>query len=816
MVNIMKSGDDGVSDALGPLCLRFFLLAAAAAWLFGAAGCAADAQYERGRQLLAAGQYDQAVEAFDQASAKAPNNVRYHNALLEAKGLAADRRMARARELVAEKRLSDARQELDIALKLMPGHPEGVPLAARIGPEIEKCGGLIAQAREALARQDWASGARLMAEAYNIDKSHPQMEALRKQAEGAVVDRHLATAREALAAGKWDAAIEACAQVRRVEPNNTEAARIDRQANDRREAMRLFESARSLIAAGDMPQAFAPLQQAAGLWSDNAEIQSELNRVKGPAVDQLAARARSEAQAGRYLAAVETLDRALLIDPARDGLRQQRGQVLDDWGAGLMEEHQRDAAKGAWESAWVAAVVALAVAPEHPERARQACRTAEEGIRRRLAYNLSVLLTESDDHRANDRLAISRVLLEEITSIHPDHVRLGEQSALSKLLAEFSISSADVNNRDKLRAMAQRLPGTNVFLFVNMTIRDGASAKDGPDPNAAGAKGAAQHWLDLQMSMVDVSGGRLVWQDAETLPFPGGETGPAAASADPVAVIPTPEPIPLDAVAALRPAIRAKVAEMFRQHAEDYRRAAVAEAVVENSVRYLFDTSGMPDAQSLDSVLTTVLGPRASGDLLAACKRIATERLALAKGSATGPDASASAEPVRQPPRPSPLATPVVAAITRPAAATAPPALASRPATPAAVVLPKPPVGASRPAEPQPPGTAAAAPSAATRPASPVQVFQGIVSRDDDRYPKEVLTVDGIVVKVRDTDKDPLDADLEIRVGKARKEYNDKRVGARIGGYGESGRPYVIVITRIDDETETVHFSVETVENGPK
>ena len=69
-------------------------------------------------------------------------------------------------------------------------------------------------------------------------------------------------------------------------------------------------------------------------------------------------------------------------------------------------------------------------------------------------------------------------------------------------------------------------------------------------------------------------------------------------------------------------------------------------------------------------------------------------------------------------------------------------------------------------------------------------------------------TIDGIVVKVKDTDANPLDADIEIRVGDDEVECEDLCVGTRVSAPGLSGRSYYIEITGIDDETETVHFAV--------
>lgn len=779
------------------------------------AGCAGQEHYDRGRQLLAAGKYDEAVRSFDEALSQSPGNGRFHDGLLEAKSLAADEHVKQAAQLVEGKRLSDARKELDIALKLMPAHPEGVPLAAKIAPQIAECDKTIARAREALARQDWAEGARLITEAYKIDPSHPQVEELRREAADTVAGRQLTAARKALDSRNWDAALAACEQARKVEPANPEIAAIERQVKDRREAMRFYETARPLIAKEDLGTAIGPLQQAAALWPENQDIRSELDRAKNHVVDQLSTRARTETQGGRYQAAVESLDEAMAFDPARDSLRQQRRQVLDGWGARLMEEYQRHKAKGNWELAWTTAVEALALSPTDPERIRQACLSAEEGVRRSIAYNLNVLLAQTDEARLNDVLAICNVLLEEIGKNRPDHVRLTEQSVLSKLLAEFSVSYADIGNRDKLQAVGRRLKGANAFLFVGMRITNTSSLQDSAqDPATGGPAGPEQ--LDLRMTLVDVATGRQLWSVAELLPLADGSAPARPVSPEsPVAIVSGAEPITTATIAALRPAIRSRVIEMFWDHAGSYRQTASApsgDQVVENNVRFLFDMPGMPDAATLDAVLTALFGPRMSGDLLVAAKRAASERLALAKGSAwqsqgssdagVGPvllpsPSSKPAETTSPPPVPEPSVSakpqsrPAIAPPTK--AATRAPADTDSEPPAAAPAVPVPSVPVSRPAD------------------EPVKVFQGVISRDDNRYAKELPTVDGIIVKVLDTDEDPLDADLEIRVGNAKKKYDDKPVGSRIGGYGQSGRAYVIVILRIEDKTETVHFAVETV-----
>lgn len=94
------------------------------------------------------------------------------------------------------------------------------------------------------------------------------------------------------------------------------------------------------------------------------------------------------------------------------------------------------------------------------------------------------------------------------------------------------------------------------------------------------------------------------------------------------------------------------------------------------------------------------------------------------------------------------------------------------------------------------------------RPTTPAVLFHGTISRDHDVAPKSLITVDGIAVKVEDTDDGPVDADLDISLGHSKAEYEDLRVGAHLELVGYSGQRYRLVIVGIDDNTETVSFLI--------
>jgi hypothetical protein len=79
------------------------------------------------------------------------------------------------------------------------------------------------------------------------------------------------------------------------------------------------------------------------------------------------------------------------------------------------------------------------------------------------------------------------------------------------------------------------------------------------------------------------------------------------------------------------------------------------------------------------------------------------------------------------------------------------------------------------------------------------------LSRDDDRYPKRERIADGLVVKLRDTDPRPLDADLEIELGGHRiGVFEDVPPRTVIRVYDINGHQCEIVLYGIYDPDETV------------
>jgi len=173
-------------------------------------------------------------------------------------------------------------------------------------------------------------------------------------------------------------------------------------------------------------------------------------------------------------------------------------------------------------------------------------------------------------------------------------------------------------------------------------------------------------------------------------------------------------------------------------------------------------------------------------------------------GTAAGPDA------VRPAPRPAsrPEGAPAV-----PLPAVAPTVAPVSPVAPAGPAVDKPPAPVRPSWPPQAePGRIVPAPRHRDPGLQP-QAFlhRAVISRKDTRYRDTATTVDGVTVRLRDTDHDPLDADIEIRIGTTRIRRDDLRIGQGVTFRVAEGRTYRLVVLSILDDRETVSFGIQRV-----
>jgi hypothetical protein len=96
-------------------------------------------------------------------------------------------------------------------------------------------------------------------------------------------------------------------------------------------------------------------------------------------------------------------------------------------------------------------------------------------------------------------------------------------------------------------------------------------------------------------------------------------------------------------------------------------------------------------------------------------------------------------------------------------------------------------------------------------PKAPDYLACPILSKKDRRYPQSAALVDGISVKLRDTDDD-LEADFDLLDGNQRiKKVRDLPVGRSCAFRGRSGKYYQLTVLGVEHKTRTVRLGVRPV-----
>jgi len=900
------------------------LLLAAGGLLATASGCAASEGYRVSQQMMQERKYDQAVAELRKLVFENPENSQYQLLLGEAESKGADQHVSRAKKLRTEHRPRDAREELRIALDQVPAHPEAVVMIGQVAQEIEKATALAERAQAALTQFAYREAVQLADAALAIDQTLKATQQVRDKALASAVQVHRDLANEAMGVRRWDTCLAEAVKIRELDRDDPFAAAIEQQVANRQRALVLLESAQTPMRDQDYMTAIKPLREAASLWPENADISSQRDHATRVAVKQFADQAERKLKAEQFAEAIETLDQALLISPNDSVLIQRRQDAATSWSAHLLDQYERRVLAGEWEQAWRQAIQAAVLCPAVRDRVGLDLVRAEDKIREEIAYNMSLLPLPSATVPVEGIKTICYALTETIGKIKPDHVQLLERANLSEILAEHDLSLANISESAKLTELGQKLPGIDVFLFVDVSAQEsqdrqplkpgtskylaGKENVQNPDYanadkdlkqkkkaldqarsrallnemmwDAAGRKDlrseqsflhkavtgyyglnaqrAAEDYhvalmklhdtpqrierdrwqqhqypvyrverqvsVKVRLRLIEVATGRILWSDNESV----GKALDADTLIEPDTAHNVPsKSVALKSAASLKaeaverviPALHTKARSLLSCRSATYLQDAqenTGEIAVDNYIRFLFDCGPDPEPRDITLALDKVFRSYVAGTALDECKRLASERLKIStKVSATKPcgrSVTTALVPIVKPNTPTPVLT-----ATQPADYVAP--SVDKPRRPGRMLptlvrraretvrQPQAPAGESK--TPLPIASVGQAPAVK---ASVARVIEAAVSRDDDRYPKQLQLSDGITVKVDDTDEDPLDADLEIRVGSRRQKYKNLRVGAKIPVRGLTGGRYDIILLAIEDRNETVRFALDRIQ----
>ncbi|HPP27423.1 MAG TPA: hypothetical protein PLV57_12940 [Phycisphaerae bacterium] len=244
------------------------------------AGCAGEEQRRVSKNLMAAGDYDRAVEAAREALVQDPENLRYLDLLSDAQTAAADFHFEQARKLADEKRPRDAQHEIDRALEYMPAHPGANRLLVTVTRSIRQCEELTEKARQVAAREQWEEAVRLAQQAAQIDQGNETTRELLAHYQSTLVARHLDRARLALDAGDAQACLDACADAKKWDPANALAAEFERMASQLSQA----QASASPRPAMPPPAAVTPSPAPAATVTPNEPVLAQIGQ-QAPTVD---------------------------------------------------------------------------------------------------------------------------------------------------------------------------------------------------------------------------------------------------------------------------------------------------------------------------------------------------------------------------------------------------------------------------------------------------------------------------------------------------------------------------------------------------
>jgi tetratricopeptide (TPR) repeat protein len=232
---------------------------------------------------MAAGDYDRAAAAAQQAVAKSPNNPEYLELLSDSRTAAADFHFDQADKLMAARRPGAAKVALDRALVYMPAHPGAIKLKMKVEDAIAGCEELIHKALQAAERDDWERAVELASEACRLDESNKPAADLFAQARSGVVSGHLAQARVSLDAGDTRMCLAECAKAARWDKANAFMLKLKRQAE-------AAEAAAAVVASKQATGAMTPVATAR-----QAEEKTPV-MVNSPTVDKKPAAQKVQAE----------------------------------------------------------------------------------------------------------------------------------------------------------------------------------------------------------------------------------------------------------------------------------------------------------------------------------------------------------------------------------------------------------------------------------------------------------------------------------------------------------------------------------------
>ncbi|MFQ5855711.1 MAG: tetratricopeptide repeat protein [Anaerolineae bacterium] len=330
---------------------------------------------EEGEAALSRGDYEIAVQRFEEVLNLDPSNHRAVEGLTRARrgkkqSLAREieRRLAEARQALAEGLYERSVELLERVLELDPEHAEARDVLARATSARDASqivGRLIQESQLELRLGDYEAAVDLLEDALSRIPRHAEAQKLLNEA------RH-GIARQALERDDYDTAIAALRHVVQESGGDAEAQRL----LDHATSLRYVALGRERLATHDEDGAVGYFEQALRLDPDNEVAGRLLEQIRTAREQETRLRqalslGRSALEARDYGTAVEYLQQALELDPENERIRQELADARAEYNRTKLVRMEKSLTRGQtaldqgdYQTALACADAALEVAPD--------------------------------------------------------------------------------------------------------------------------------------------------------------------------------------------------------------------------------------------------------------------------------------------------------------------------------------------------------------------------------------------------------------------------------------------------------------------
>jgi tetratricopeptide (TPR) repeat protein len=279
-------------------------------------GCAHEQAYKKGTKLSRQGQYDKAIAELEKAidlaeeGGKLDAAQKYREKLAEVKFEAGRFHYRKAEERFGQADLGAARDHIVRSIGYSPQDQTYLDFRQRVEKAIEDAGRLRAEALSLAEQRQWSKALQRMNEALGIYRTMPGGNTDLKQIKDRAYDYYLARAQDLLRQNDLAGAEAEARSALVYRDSGREAKTVLQTASDRRVAIDLVASGRSLLEQGDPEEALKLLERAQRLYSSHAEVAGLLGQARRAVCDKLIGQGRAAMDAGDYAGALRLFQRS--------------------------------------------------------------------------------------------------------------------------------------------------------------------------------------------------------------------------------------------------------------------------------------------------------------------------------------------------------------------------------------------------------------------------------------------------------------------------------------------------------------------------